>query len=392
MTQTVRVGFVGAGFAARFHLSGLQRVYGVPVQSAGVTARSAASRDKFAQEFGVPAFESFDALCGAVDVVDLCSPPVTHEKLAVAALERGKHVIIEKPLTGFFGDGAEDFRGNVFPKETMLQHAIASCDRIAEAAAQRSGCTVCYAENWIYAPAVQKEREIVEKSGAQILWMMGNESHSGSHSPYYGIWRHSGGGSLVGKGCHPLSAALYLKRAEGAARNGKAIRPATVSARTHEITRLPKFRDEGLLRRGYQDIEDYGQLHVTFGDGTVADLFASELMMGGVANWLEVMANNHRTRCNLNPVDALETFNAREETLRNVYVTEKIETKLGWNRPAPDESWQHGYPQEFQDFMEAIAHRREPLATLDLARDTIATLYAAYLSAERHGAEVPIPQ
>ena len=391
MTQTVRVGFIGAGFAARFHLSGLQRVYGVPVQIAGVTARSAATREKFAQEFGVPAYESFDALCGAVDVVDLCSPPVTHEKLAVAALERGKHVIIEKPLTGFFGDGAEDFRGNAFPKETMLQNAVASCDRIAEAA-QRSGCTVCYAENWIYAPAVQKEREIVEKSGAQILWIMGNESHSGSHSPYYGIWRHSGGGSLVGKGCHPLSAALYLKRAEGASRNGKAIRPATVSARTHEITRLPGFRDEGLLRRGYQDIEDYGQVHVTFDDGTVADLFASELMMGGVANWLEVMANNHRTRCNLNPVDALETFNAREETLRDVYVTEKIETKLGWNRPAPDESWQHGYPQEFQDFMEAIAHRREPLATLDLARDTIATLYAAYVSAERRGAEVPIPQ
>ena len=391
MTQTVRVGFIGAGFAARFHLSGLQRVYGVPVQIAGVTARSAATREKFAQEFGVPAYESFDELCGAVDVVDLCSPPVTHEKLAVAALERGKHVIIEKPLTGFFGDGAEDFRGNAFPKETMLQNAVASCDRIAEAA-QRSGCTVCYAENWIYAPAVQKEREIVEKSGAQILWIMGNESHSGSHSPYYGIWRHSGGGSLVGKGCHPLSAALYLKRAEGASRNGKAIRPATVSARTHEITRLPGFRDEGLLRRGYQDIEDYGQVHVTFDDGTVADLFASELMMGGVANWLEVMANNHRTRCNLNPVDALETFNAREETLRDVYVTEKIETKLGWNRPAPDESWQHGYPQEFQDFMEAIAHRREPLATLDLARDTIATLYAAYVSAERHGAEVPIPQ
>jgi predicted dehydrogenase len=391
MTQTVRVGFIGAGFAARFHLSGLQRVYGVPVQIAGVTARSAATREKFAQEFGVPAYESFDELCGAVDVVDLCSPPVTHEKLAVAALERGKHVIIEKPLTGFFGDGAEDFRGNAFPKETMLQNAVASCDRIAEAA-QRSGCTVCYAENWIYAPAVQKEREIVEKSGAQILWIMGNESHSGSHSPYYGIWRHSGGGSLVGKGCHPLSAALYLKRAEGASRNGKAIRPATVSARTHEITRLPGFRDEGLLRRGYQDIEDYGQVHVTFDDGTVADLFASELMMGGVANWLEVIANNHRTRCNLNPVDALETFNAREETLRDVYVTEKIETKLGWNRPAPDESWQHGYPQEFQDFMEAIAHRREPLATLDLARDTIATLYAAYVSAERRGAEVPIPQ
>ena len=391
MTQTIRVGFVGAGFAARFHLESLRRVYGVPVQIVGVTARSAASREKFAHDAGIRAFDSVEALCDAVDVIDLCSPPVTHEKLAVMALERGKHVIIEKPLTGYFGEGAEDFRGNASPKEPMLRQAVESCERIAHAA-RSGGRTVCYAENWVYAPAVQKEREIVEKSGAQILWIMGNESHSGSHSPYYGSWRHSGGGSLVGKGCHPLSAALYLKQAEGAARSGKPIRPATVSARTHEITRLPEFRDEGLLRRGYQDIEDYGQMHITFDEGTVADLFASELMMGGVANWLEVMANNHRTRCNLNPTDALETFNAREQTLRDVYVTEKIETKLGWNHPAPDENWQHGYPQEFQDFMEAIAQQREPLATLQLARDTIATLYAAYVSAERHGAEVPVPR
>ena len=48
---------------------------------------------------------------------------------------------------------------------------------------------MCYAENWVYAPAVQKEREIVVKTGAQILRMIGEESHSGSHSPSYGIWR-----------------------------------------------------------------------------------------------------------------------------------------------------------------------------------------------------------
>src|SRR5579872_5055083 len=99
MTQTIRVGFVGAGFAARFHLESLRRVYGVPVQIVGVTARSAASREKFAHEAGIRAFDSVEALCDAVDVIDLCSPPVTHEKLAVMALERRKHVIIEKPLT-----------------------------------------------------------------------------------------------------------------------------------------------------------------------------------------------------------------------------------------------------------------------------------------------------
>ena len=389
MKDKVRVGIVGAKFAARFHYEGLRRVYGVPVEIAGATSRTRETAESFARERGLKAFATFEELCDACDVVDLCSPGNTHEPLAVAALRRGKHVIIEKPFTGYYGPGTEDFHGNAFSKEVMLREALASCDRIL-AAGRESGKKICYAENWVYAPAVQKEREILVKSGGQILWIIGDESHSGSHSPYYGIWKFSGGGSLVGKGCHPMTAALYLKRAEGEARDGKAIRPATVSARTHAITRLKNFRDLGFLRTTYDDIEDYGQVHVTFTDGTVADIFSCELVLGGVHNWLEVFANNHRTRCNLNPIDALETYNADEKFLKDVYVTEKIGTKQGWTRPAPDEDWQHGYPQEFQDFMEAIASNRAPLCGAELGRDTIAVLYAAYVSAERKGTEVEI--
>ena len=239
--------------------------------------------------------------------------------------------------------------------------------------------------------SIQKEREIVQKSGAQILRILGEQSHGGSHSPYYGVWKFSGGGSMVGKGCHPVSAALYLKRVEGEARDGVPIRPSTVSARTHEITRLPNYRDEGFLRTGYDDIEDYAQIHITFSDGTIADIFSSELVMGGVYNWMEVFCNNHRTRCNMNPINALETFNPREEILQDVYVVEKTNTKQGWSFPAPDEGWQHGYPQEFQDFMESIYQGREPLSGIELARDTIATLYTGYLSVERGGLEVAVP-
>ncbi len=391
MAEAIRIGIVGARFAARFHWEGYRRVYGVPVEVVGVTAKSAESRQAFARERGVRAFASFDELCDAVDVVDLCTPGSTHEPLAVRAFQRGKHVIIEKPFTGYYGPGTEDFRGNTFSKEVMLREALASCDRIL-GAARAAGKQLCYAENWVYAPAIAKEREILAKSGGQILWIIGDESHSGSHSPYYGIWKFSGGGSLVGKGCHPLTAALHLKRVEGEARDRKAIRPAAVSARTHEITRLGTFRDSGFLRTTYHDIEDYCQVHITFVDGTVADVFSSELVLGGVHNWLEVFANNHRTRCNLNPLDALETYNPREDILKDVYVTEKIGTKQGWSHPAPDEDWQHGYPHEFQDFMESIAANRPPLSGGALARDTVAVLYSAYLSAERRGAEVEIPQ
>ena len=386
----VRVGFVGARFAAKFHWEGMRRVYGVPFEIVGVTSKTAEARDAFARDTGSQAFDTFEALCAAVDVVDICTPPSSHEELALRALAAGKHVIIEKPLTGYYGDGSEDFDGRSFSKEHMLQQAVASCERIA-AAALRSGKQVCYAENWVYAPAIQKEREIVQKTGCQILRILAEQSHSGSHSPYYGQWKFSGGGSLVGKGCHPVSAALYLKRVEGEARDGKPIRPATVSARVHEITRLPNYRDEGYLRTGYDDVEDYAQVHITFTDGTVADVFSSELVLGGVSNWLEVYCNNHRTRCNMNPTDTLETFNPSEELFRDIYVVEKTGTRQGWSRPSPDEGWQHGYPQEFQDFLESIYHDRPPLSGTALARDTMATLYSGYVSVERCGAEVGIP-
>jgi hypothetical protein len=42
--------------------------------------------------------------------------------------------------------------------------------------------------------------------------------------------------------------------------------------------------------------------------------------------------------------------------------------------------------------MESIYHDREPLSGMELASDTIAVIYSGYLSAERGGIEVEIPQ
>jgi predicted dehydrogenase len=386
----LRIGIVGSRFAAHLHLLAYRRVYGIEVRLAGVTSPTDERREAFARESGATAYPDLATLLPHVDVVDVCSPPSTHEPVALETIEAGKHVFIEKPFTGAFGPPSGSFAGNRAGKETLLQSALGSADRIVEAA-QRRGVVLAYAENWIYAPAVQKEREIVEKTGAQILWMLGGESHSGSHSPVYGIWRHAGGGSLVGKACHPLTACLYLKAVEGRARNGRAIRPATVSCRVHEITRLPGYRDRGFLRTDYDDVEDYSQLHVAFDDGTVADVFATELVLGGVHNWLDVFANNHRTTCRLNPVNLLDTYNPEAGQLRDVYVVEKIGTKEGWSHPAADEEWQQGFYAEIQDFVECCVSGRRPQSDAELAHDTVATLYAGYVSAERAGAEMPVP-
>ena len=386
----LRIGIVGSRFAAHLHLAAYRRVYGVEARLVGVTSPTAERREAFARESGATAYPSLAAMLPHVDVVDVCAPPAQHEPVALEAVEAGTHIVVEKPFTGAFGPPDGAVAGNRTAKEALLKEALASASRIV-AAARRRGVVLGYAENWIYAPAVQKEREIIEKTDAQILWMLGGESHSGSHSPVYGIWRHAGGGSLVGKGCHPLSACLYLKQVEGRARQGRPIRPAAVSCRIHEITRLPGFRDRGYLRTDYEDVEDYSALHVTFDDGTVADVFATELVLGGVHNALEVFANNHRTTCRLNPVNLLDTYNPAAAQFADVYVVEKIGTKEGWSHPAADEEWQQGFHGEIQDFVECCRSGRAPQSGPALAHDTVATLYAGYVSAERNGTAVPVP-
>ena len=391
MKTPIRIGIVGSRFAAEFHYAAYQRVTGIEVQVVGVTSLTREHCESFAQKCGIKSFPSLEELLPEIDVIDICTPGYAHEEVSITALEANKHIIVEKPFTGYFGpEDDKNFKGNQFSKEKMLEHAVDSARRIITAA-QTNKKKLCYAENWIYAPVIQKEAEIIAKTRAQILWALGDQSHSGSLSPAYGIWKLSGGGSIVGKSCHPLSAILYLKQLEGFTRNGKAIRPKTVSARTHEITRNPKFIDKGFLRTDYEDIEDYGHLHIVFNDGMIADVFSSELVMGGVHNRLEFYANNHRTICNMSPTNSMELYNPEEEQLRDIYVMEKIGTKQGWSNPAPDENFLFGYPQEIQDFMEAISYDREPKSGMLVASDVVSVLYAAYVSAEQKGREVEIP-
>ena len=387
--KTVRCGIVGAGFAAGFHFEAIKKVYGTNIEVKGVFSTDTKQAKDYARERNIKAYDSLEALIDDVDVIHVCTPPVVHEAIAIAALERDKFAIVEKPLTGYFGDGSDDFHGDKFPKQDALDFSLASIERMLAAEAKSKG-RILYAENWVYAPSIQKEREILEKTGAQILWMHGEEAHSGSHAKTYAYWKFSGGGTMIGKGCHPLSAALYLKRVEGIARDGKPIQPRAVSARTHALTRLESFRDEGHIRADYHDIDDFALMHIVFEDGTIADIFASDIILGGIHNWIEVNTNNHRTVCNINPSTAMQTYNTVEANFKDIYVVEKTGTKQGWSSPSPDEDWFTGYPQETEAFYRSIAYGEPLESTSLLAADCISTIYSAYVSAEKQGAEVAI--
>jgi predicted dehydrogenase len=387
--KIIRSGIAGSGYAARFHYEALQRLYSVKVKITGAYSPTSQRLKLFTEEHHLKAFSNLESLIEDSDVIHVCTPPSAHEPIVIEALKQNKHVIVEKPFTGYFGDGSDNFNGDTFPREKGLEEALASVKRMIEAEKKSLG-KIMYAENWIYAPSVIKESDIIRKTKAQILWMHGEESHSGSHSLTYGQWKFSGGGSMIGKGCHPLTAALYFKQVEGKARDGKPVKPAAVSARTHAVTRMPGFKDEGHLRTTYKDIEDFAAIHIIFEDGTFADIFASELVLGGVHNWIEVNTNNHRTICNISPNNAMQSYTPDEKHFKDVYTIEKTETKQGWSSVSPDESWFTGYQHEMEAFYRSAAFGEAVESNSSLAADAIATIYAGYLSAERKGIEVPV--
>ncbi len=387
--KVLRAGIIGSGFAAKFHFDALQRVFSVKIEIIGAYSKSPDKLADFTTSRKIKSYDSLESLIADSDVLHVCTPPSTHEMLALEVLKKDKFVIIEKPFTGYFGDGSAEFSGDTFSREIGLKKVLESINRILEAEKVSNG-KIMYAENWVYAPAVQKEREIIEKTKAQIIWMQGQQSHSGSHSLDYGKWRLSGGGSLMGKGCHPLTAAIYLKHVEGKVKNGKAIHPKTVSARTHSITCMPTFQNEGHLKDSYTDVEDYASLHVVFEDNTIADIVASELLHGGVKNYLEIHANNHRTICNIAPNDAMKTYNPVEENFNDIYVVEKTGTKQGWSSISPDEGWFNGYQHEMNEFYSSAAYGSPIESDSILASDVIATIYSAYVSASKNGTEIEI--
>jgi len=387
--KSINCGIAGSGFAAKFHCEALLRVFSVKVDIKGAFSPTREKLGQFTDPRNLKAYGNIDELIDAVDVIHVCTPPLTHEPIVIAALRKNKHVIVEKPFTGYFGDGSKDFNGDKFPREEGLQQALASVKRMIDAEKKSKG-KIMYAENWIYAPAIMKESDMIRKTKAQIIWMHGEESHSGSHSLTYGQWKFSGGGSMMGKGCHPLSAALYFKQVEGMTGNGKPIRPAAITARTHVVTRMPGYKNEGHLRTTYTDIEDFAMMHIVFEDGTFADIFASELVLGGVHNWIELNTNNHRTVCNINPNNAMQTYTPDEKHFKDVYIVEKTETKQGWSSVSPDESWFTGYQHEMEAFYRSAAFGDPVESNSTLAADTIATIYAGYLSAEKKGTEVQI--
>ena len=379
----VRVGLVGTGFVAELHMYAYKRVYGVNAEVAAAVSRSD-QVEAFARKHQIAqTYRDYRALLAdpAIDVVDICTPPALHAQMIVESVRAGKHVICEKPFTGYFGrPGDPALIGKHVPKKAMYEHVMAEMTEL-RAAIEKSGKLFMYAEDWVYAPALAKTVEILRTTGDKILFMKAEESHSGSHAAHAAQWSMTGGGSLIRMGCHPLAAVLYLKRVEARARHETiGVRDVTADVGNVAASLAPSERP--FIKANPVDVEDWGMMTVTFTDGTKAIVLSGDMIMGGVRNLIETYTNSGSLFANITPNNQMTTYMTDESKLGGVYITEKVDRKTGWQFVCLEEEWTRGYLQEIQDFMECVATGRQPLADLQLACDTTRIQYAAYWAAE----------
>lgn len=108
-TQTIRVGFVGAGNNTRVrHIPGFQALAGVELVA--VANRTRESGERVAREFGIArVYERWRDLVSAGDVDAVCigTWPYMHREITLAALGHGKHVLCEARMAMNAAEGRQ---------------------------------------------------------------------------------------------------------------------------------------------------------------------------------------------------------------------------------------------------------------------------------------------
>lgn len=200
------VGIVGCGFVAREHHCAAVAAAGGSVVAvadpdpvAAATVAAAAS--------GATAYDSLHRLLddGRVEVVAVCTPPGLHREAAVASMESGRDVLIEKPLA----------------------LSLADCDAIA-AAAERTGRIAAVGFNLRHNSVVTAARAAIAAGEIGELRTLTHHWLGPAHRA--GAWSTNperGGTLAIERGSHCLDLARFLSGAEfgrlaayGAARSG----------------------------------------------------------------------------------------------------------------------------------------------------------------------------
>ncbi|MFL5802113.1 MAG: Gfo/Idh/MocA family protein [Roseiflexaceae bacterium] len=384
--STLRIGLLGSGFIAHFHLQALLGVRNVQV--AGVYSPTAAHREALAQKANAmelgpcAAFESLEAMVASdsVDAIWMLNPNDTH----VDAM-RTIHRVLAEGRGALLGVACEKpLARNLAEAREML--------RLAEAAGLNHG----YLENQVFSTAVQRGKEIIWRRGVpsagRPYLARASEEHSGPHMPWFWQGERQGGGVLSDMMCHSVEVARYLLTEPGKDRSSLRLLSANGTVASLKWTR-PDYAQR--LRETMGAEVDYARRPAEdFARGALLleDEQGQKVMIESSTSWVYVGPGLRIQIELLGPEYAMElsTLNTGLKIFlsRNVGgaagedLVEKQNAEQGLMPVLEDEAGIYGYTAENRHMVEAFRKGQRPDETFHDGVAVVEMLMALYRSAE----------
>ncbi|HET6885751.1 MAG TPA: Gfo/Idh/MocA family oxidoreductase [Rubrobacteraceae bacterium] len=389
----LRIGLLGSGFIAGFHLQALLGVRDAEVS--GVFSPTLANREALARranEIGLGpcrAYGSVDELLasGEVDAVWILGPNDTrldHMRAIGRAVEDGVPLLgvaCEKPLGR-----------NLVEAREML--------RLAEEASLNHG----YLENQVFSTAVQRGKEVIWRRGVPAAGRpylaRASEEHSGPHAPWFWLGERQGGGVLSDMMCHSVEVARYLLTEPGKGRESLELKSANATVANLKWTR-PRYAEQ-LKREVGSEIDYINHPAEDFARGTLTleDEMGQRVMIEATTSWSYVGPGLRIQLELLGPEYAMEfsTLNTGLKVFLSRNVTgaqgedlvEKQSAEQGLMPILEDEAATYGYTLEDRHMVGAFREGEEPLETFRDGVAVVEMLMALYRSAET-GSTVYLP-
>ena len=390
----LRIGMIGSGFMARFHLQAMVSVRDAVIS--GVFSPVQQRREDFCRRVDAAglgpcrSFASAEELAGSddIDAVWVVGPNdqrVAHLRaIANAAGTRRRPLLgvaCEKPLGRTLAEARE-------------------LVRLAEQAGLNHG----YLENQVFAPSVRRGKEIIWRraaaaSGRPYL-ARASEEHSGPHAPWFWQAERQGGGVLLDMLCHSFEVARFLLTEPGQPRTSLRLESASGTVASLKWTQ-PRYI--GQLRKTMGDAVDYAARPAEdFARGTLTlrDQQGAVLLVEASTSWAYVGPGLRIQIELLGPEYALEistlstglrVFLSREVTGQaGEDLVEKQNAEQGLMPVVEDEATLYGYVAENRHMVQAFLNGRVPEETFHDGEAVLEALMALYRSAET-GCTVTLP-
>ncbi len=302
-----------------------------------VYSRTAERAEKFADDWNIPTWttDMAEAITDPeTDVVVVGLPNNLHEQAVLLATEAGKAILCTKPL------------GRTAAEAKRMLDAV-----------EKAGIFHGYLEDLTYTPKTLKALQSVRNEAlGKVLWTRSRETHPGPHSDWFWDKEISGGGAIIDMGCHCIEIGRNFI--------GKEVRPLEVmcwgDTQVHPI-----------------EAEDSAVGLVKYANGAIGQFEVSWTFRGGMDLRDEVSGTKGTIWLNHWLRTGFELFTAEGEQR---YVAEKSEGETGWLFPVGDEIGELGYPEMFNDMLDAIDSGGTPMETFYDGYVVNAVMDAAYRS------------